>query len=137
MFFILAALALSIPTVTNQESPFSTSALEELKSFSGKYFGDNWSEELSERALQWMTKNASKMAKLSYKGRRCFLKPRGEMPVEFNKVASKFAIPFENQNKKVTASLRTGVNYGCNGLLDKKNEGKDCVIVGCLFSTKH
>ncbi|XGW05341.1 hypothetical protein V3C99_016033 [Haemonchus contortus] len=136
MFLMLPALVLSISSVISQESPFSPSALEELRNFSGQYFGDNWSEDLSERALQWMTKDTPKKAKLSYKGRRCLPKPRGDMPIEFNGVASKFAIPFENQNKKVTA-LGKSVNYGCNGLLDKKNEGKDCVIVGCLFSTKH
>nr|CDJ86581.1 unnamed protein product [Haemonchus contortus] len=136
MFLMLTALALSIPNVVSQESPFTDSSLEELKTFSRGYFGDNWSKELSDRSLEWMTKNASKMAKLSYKGRRCFPKPRNDVPEEFNKVASKFTIPFENQKKKV-AALGTGGNYGCNGLLDRRNPEKDCIIVGCLFfSTK-
>ncbi|XGW05436.1 hypothetical protein V3C99_016078 [Haemonchus contortus] len=135
MFFILTALALSISTVVSQESPFSTLALEELMDFSKKYFGDNWSDDLSERALQWMTKNTSKTARMSYKGRRCYAKPRGDMPDEFIKVAPKFAIPFENQKKKVTTSLGTSANYGCNGIFDKKNPEKDCIIVGCLFSS--
>ncbi|XGW16009.1 hypothetical protein V3C99_001451, partial [Haemonchus contortus] len=118
------------------ESRFTDTSLEELRAFSRKYFGDNWSRELSDRSLEWMTKNASKMAKLSYKGRRCFPKPRNDVPEEFNKVASKFTIPFENQKKKV-AALGTGANYGCNGLLDRRHPGKDCIIVGCLFfSTK-
>ncbi|XGW16006.1 hypothetical protein V3C99_001450 [Haemonchus contortus] len=81
-----------------------------------------------------MTKNASKTAKLSYKGRRCFPKPRNDVPEEFNEVASKFTIPFENQIKKV-AALGTGASYGCNGLLDRRNLEKDCIIVGCLFSS--
>ncbi|XGW05338.1 hypothetical protein V3C99_016031 [Haemonchus contortus] len=133
MFFILAALALSISTIASQESPFPKTLLEELRSFSGKYFGNNWSDDLSERALQWMTTNATKMAKLSYKGRRCFPKPRGDMPREFNKVSSRLATPFENQKKKV-AGLGKDVSYGCNGLLDRKNTEKDCFIVGCLFA---
>uniref|UniRef100_A0A7I4YVL3 Conserved domain protein n=1 Tax=Haemonchus contortus TaxID=6289 RepID=A0A7I4YVL3_HAECO len=82
-----------------------------------------------------MTKNVSKMAKLSYKGRSCLPKPRGDMSDEFNRLAPKFAIPFGNQKKKVTTALGTTANYGCNGIFDKKNTEKDCIIVGCLFSS--
>ncbi|VDO06241.1 unnamed protein product [Haemonchus placei] len=135
MLFILTALALSISTVVSED--FSTLALEELKDFSKKYFGDNWSDDLSEKALQWMKKTSSEKARLSYKGRRCYPKPRGDMPDEFNKVAARFATPFKNQNKKVTTSLGTSANYGCNGIFDKKNPEKDCIIVGCLFSPEN
>ncbi|XGW04033.1 hypothetical protein V3C99_015293 [Haemonchus contortus] len=100
MFFILTVLALAIYSVVNQESPFSTLALDELRDFSKKYFGDNWSEDLSGRALQWMTKNDSKIAKLSYKGRRCFPKPRGDMPDEFNRVAPSSRSPSETKKRK-------------------------------------
>uniref|UniRef100_A0A7I4YCE7 Secreted protein n=1 Tax=Haemonchus contortus TaxID=6289 RepID=A0A7I4YCE7_HAECO len=74
MFFILTVLALSIPNVVSQESPFTESSLEELQTFSKGYFGD-------------------------------------------------------------VAALGTGVNYGCNGLLDRRKPEKDCIIVGCLFSS--
>nr|CDJ92164.1 unnamed protein product [Haemonchus contortus] len=133
MLFILAALALSISTVVSQD--FSTLAREELEDFSKKYFGDNWSDDLSEKALQWIKKTTSEKARLSYKGRRCYPKPRGDMLDEFSKVASKFATPFKNQKKKVISSLGKSANYGCNGIFDKKNPEKDCIIVGCLFSS--
>ncbi|XGW16007.1 hypothetical protein V3C99_001450 [Haemonchus contortus] len=74
MFFILTALALTISSVVSQESPFTESSLQELRTFSRKYFGD-------------------------------------------------------------VAALGTGASYGCNGLLDRRNLEKDCIIVGCLFSS--